>query len=63
MGEVFRGRDTRLGREGAVKVLPASVSGSSEVRARFDREARTISSLNHPHICLGQMALPRWCRP
>src|SRR5262245_60796192 len=51
MGEVYRARDTRLGREVAVKVLPASLSSSPEVRARFEREARTISSLNHPHIC------------
>ena len=51
MGEVYRARDTRLGREVAVKVLPASLSNNSELRARFEREARTISSLNHPHIC------------
>ena len=51
MGEVYRARDTRLGREVAVKVLPASLSSSPEVRARFEREARTVSSLNHPHIC------------
>src|SRR5262245_21221212 len=51
MGEVYRARDTRLGREVAVEVLPASLSSSPEVRARFEREARTISSLNHPHIC------------
>jgi len=52
MGEVYRARDTRLGREVAVKVLPASLSSSPEVRARFEREARTVSSLNHPHICV-----------
>jgi serine/threonine protein kinase len=51
MGEVYRARDTRLGREVAVKVLPASLSSSPETRARFEREARTVSSLNHPHIC------------
>src|SRR5262245_20420521 len=51
MGEVYRARDTRLGREVAVKVLPASLSSNAEVRARFEREARTVSSLNHPHIC------------
>src|SRR5262249_51212326 len=51
MGEVYRARDTRLGREVAIKVLPASLSGSPETRARFEREARTVSSLNHPHIC------------
>ncbi len=51
MGEVYRARDTRLGREVAVKVLPQHLSGDAEVRARFEREARTVSSLNHPHIC------------
>jgi serine/threonine protein kinase len=51
MGEVYRAKDTRLGREVAVKVLPSHLSASSEVRARFEREARTISGLNHPHIC------------
>src|SRR6266581_6375584 len=51
MGEVYRARDSRLGRDVAVKVLPASLSGNSEVRARFEREARTVSSLNHPNIC------------
>ena len=51
MGEVYRARDTRLGRDVAVKVLPAHLSLSAEVRARFEREARTISSLNHPNIC------------
>src|SRR5690349_1846464 len=52
MGEVFRARDTRLGREVAIKVLPAHLSASPEVRSRFEREARTASSLNHPHICV-----------
>jgi serine/threonine protein kinase/Tol biopolymer transport system component len=51
MGEVYRAKDTRLGREVAVKVLPQHLSESSEVRVRFEREARTVSSLNHPHIC------------
>jgi len=51
MGEVFRARDTRLGREVAVKVLPSHLSASPEFRARFEREAKTVSSLNHPHIC------------
>ena len=52
MGEVYRARDTRLGREVAVKILPAELTSSAEVRARFEREARTISQLNHPHICV-----------
>ena len=51
MGEVFRARDTRLGREVAVKVLPQHLTAHAEVRARFEREAKTVSSLNHPHIC------------
>jgi eukaryotic-like serine/threonine-protein kinase len=52
MGEVYRGKDTRLGRDVAVKVLPQHLSSNSEVRARFEREAKTVSSLNHPHICV-----------
>lgn len=51
MGEVYRGRDTRLERTIAIKILPAHLSSSAELRARFEREARAISSLNHPHIC------------
>ena len=51
MGEVYRARDTRLGRDVAVKVLPQHLSENSEVRARFEREAKTVSSLNHPNIC------------
>jgi hypothetical protein len=51
MGEVWRARDTRLGREVAIKVLPAALAADPAVRARIEREARTISSLNHPHIC------------
>ena len=51
MGEVYLARDTRLGRDVAVKVLRGGMTGSPELRARFEREARTISSLNHPHIC------------
>src|SRR5262245_59856765 len=52
MGEVYRARDSRLGRDVAVKVLPQHLSASPEARARFEREARTGSSLNHPHICV-----------
>ena len=51
MGEVYRARDTRLARTVAIKVLPDHLSSSAEAKQRFDREARTISSLNHPHIC------------
>jgi len=51
MGEVYRARDTRLGRDVAVKVLPRHLSSNPEIRARFEREAKTISSLNHPNIC------------
>ncbi len=51
MGEVYRARDTRLDRSVAVKVLNAALTSNTELRARFEREARTISQLNHPHIC------------
>jgi tRNA A-37 threonylcarbamoyl transferase component Bud32/dipeptidyl aminopeptidase/acylaminoacyl peptidase len=51
MGEVYRARDTRLDRDVAVKVLPPHLSSSEESRQRFEREARTISQLSHPHIC------------
>jgi serine/threonine protein kinase/Tol biopolymer transport system component len=51
MGEVYRARDTRLGREVAIKVLPMHLSAEPEVRARFEREAKIVSSLNHPNIC------------
>lgn len=51
MGEVYRAKDTRLERQVAIKVLPAALESSAEFRQRFEREARTISSLNHPHIC------------
>ena len=52
MGEVYRARDTRLERTVAVKILPAHLSDNPEAKQRFEREARVISSLNHPHICV-----------
>jgi len=51
MGEVYRARDTRLDRTVAVKILPSRLAGDAAVRERFEREAKTISSLNHSHIC------------
>jgi len=51
MGEVYRARDTRLERTVAIKILPAHLSSDPVRKQRFEREAKTISSLNHPHIC------------
>ena len=51
MGEVYKARDTRLDRIVAIKVLLAHVAADPDLRQRFEREAKTISSLNHPHIC------------
>jgi serine/threonine protein kinase/Tol biopolymer transport system component len=51
MGEVYRARDTRLERTVAIKILPPHLSSNPELNARFEREARAVSSLNHPHIC------------
>ena len=51
MGEVYKARDTRLDRTVAIKVLPTDLASDVEFRARFDREAKAISQLNHPHIC------------
>jgi len=51
MGEVYEARDTRLDRSVAIKILPPDVSGDPDRRARFEREAKTIAGLTHPHIC------------
>src|SRR5215469_14978756 len=51
MGEVYRARDTRLDRTVAIKILPAHFSSDPVLKQRFEREAKTISNLNHPHIC------------
>src|SRR5262252_8047758 len=51
MGEVYRARDTRLERTVAIKILPAQFSSDPVRKQRFEREAKAISSLNHPHIC------------
>src|SRR6202167_4170029 len=51
MGEVYRARDTRLGRDVAIKVLPDHLSTDPDLKQRMEREAKAISSLNHPYIC------------
>jgi serine/threonine protein kinase len=51
IGEVYRAHDTRLDRTVTIKILPAHLSSNGELNARFEREARTASTLNHPHIC------------
>src|ERR1700747_2804821 len=52
MGDVYRAKDTRLERTVAIKILPAQFSADPVRKQRFEREAKTISSLNHPHICV-----------
>ena len=52
MGEVWKARDTRLDRTVAVKVLPKFIADRDDLRARFEREARAVSSLKHPNICV-----------
>src|SRR6266566_4485640 len=52
MGEVYRARDTRLDRTVAIKVLPPQWIEHAEMKQRFEREAQTLASLSHPHICV-----------
>jgi eukaryotic-like serine/threonine-protein kinase len=52
MGEVYRAKDTRLDRTVAIKILPADISATLVAKQRFEREAKTISELNHPNICV-----------
>src|SRR6185295_7621719 len=62
MGEVYRARDSRLDRDVAIKVLPASVAAEPERRARFEREAKTVAALSHPNILalhdIGESQMP-----
>ena len=52
MGEVYRAKDTRLGRDVAIKILPKEMSADAARKQRFEREAKTISGLNHPNTCV-----------
>ncbi|MFN0100904.1 MAG: hypothetical protein ACKV2U_02320 [Bryobacteraceae bacterium] len=54
MGEVYKARDTRLDRTLAINVLLEHIAKRDDLRARFDREAAAVASLNHPHICVVQ---------
>lgn len=51
MGEVYKATDTRLDRTVAIKVLPEHVASNPELKQRFEREAKTLAALSHPHIC------------
>lgn len=51
MGEAYKAKDTRLGRIVAIKVLPSHVASNPDLKQRFVREAKTLTSLSHPHIC------------
>lgn len=51
MGEVYKARDSRLDRDVAIKILPSHLAGNANLKQRFEREAKAISALNHPHIC------------
>jgi serine/threonine protein kinase len=59
MGEVYKARDTRLDRFVAIKILPAHISGNPEAKQRFEREAKAVAGLNHPHICKLSMSVCR----
>ena len=60
MGEVYQARDTPLDRTVAIKILPSHLSDDAMRRQRFEREAKAVSSLNHPHICESHCEMPHW---